>query len=118
MAIDTGHNNILVNGDSNLNMLTNNTARKIHLLCSEFALHQSITEPTHYTETSHSLIDLILVYCNNRLVAGGVGEPFLEQDVRYCCPIFGLLKCLKSNIFSFIRHIWYYRLPASSSLSC
>ena len=108
MAIDTGHNDIVITGDFNLNMLTNNTARKINLLCSEFALHQSIAEPTHYTETSSSLLDLLFVHNQNSLVVSGVGDPFLEQDLRYHCPIFGLLKFSKPKIKSFTRHVWYY----------
>ena len=108
MAIDAGHNDIIATGDFNLNMLTNNTARKIQSLCSEFALHQSIAEPTHYTETSSSLIDLILVHNQDSLVASGVGDPFLEQDLRYHCPIFGLLKFTKPKPKSYTRQIWNY----------
>ena len=108
LAIDTEHNNIIATGDFKLNMLTNNTARKIHSLCSEFALHQSIAEPTHYTETSSSLIDLILVHNQDSLVASGVGDPFLEQDLRFHCPIFGLLKFTEPNPKLYTRQIWNY----------
>ena len=62
-------------------MLTFNTTRKINSLCSEFAFHQSVDEPTYYTETSSSLIDLILVHGSNSLIASGVGDPFLGQDL-------------------------------------
>lgn len=86
--IDTGNNDIIATGDFNLNILTNNTAGKIHLLCSEFALHQSIVEPAHYTATSSFLIDVILVHNQDSLVASGVGDPFLEQELWYHCPIF------------------------------
>ena len=89
-------------------MLSINTARKIHSLCSEFALHQTISEPTHYTEASSSLIDLILVHNKNSLIASGVGDPFLEQDLRYHCPIFGLLNFAKPKIKSYTRQIWSY----------
>ena len=88
LAIDTEHNNIIATGDFNLNMLTNNTSRKIHSLCSEFELHQSIAEPTHYTETSSSLIDLILVHNQDSLVASGVGDPFLENGFAVSLPYF------------------------------
>ena len=108
LAIDTGYNDIVVTGDFNLNMLSINTARKIHSLCSEFALHQTISEPTHYTEASSSLIDLILVHNKNSLIASGVGDPFLEQDLRYHCPIFGLLNFAKPKIKSYTRQIWSY----------
>ena len=96
-------------GDFNFNMLTLNTARKINSLCSEFAFHQSIDEPTHFTETSSSfLIDLILVHNSNSLIASGVCDPFLGQDLRYHCPIFGIFKFSKPKVKSYTRQIWNY----------
>ena len=61
LAVDTGINDIIITGDFNFNMLNIQTSRKIRLLCEEFSLTQVITEPTHFTETSASLIDIILV---------------------------------------------------------
>ena len=111
MVIDTGCNDIVVTGDFNLNMFNNISARKINLLCSDFGMHQSITEPTHYTERSEpSLIDLILVHNPDSLVASGVGDPFLEQNLRFHCPIFGLLKFPKTKVKSYTRQIWNYAL--------
>ena len=111
MATDTGCNNIVITGDFNLNMFKNNSARKINLFCSDFGMHQSITEPTHYTERSEpSLIDLILVHNPDSLVASGVGDPFLEQNLRFHCPIFGLLKFPKTKVKSYTRQIWNYAL--------
>ena len=60
LAVDNGFNDLIVTGDFNFNMLIPNTARKINSLCSQFAFQQSVDGPTHYTETSLSLIDLIL----------------------------------------------------------
>ena len=60
LAVDTGFNDNT--GDFNFNMLIPNTARKINSLCSQFAFQQSVDEPTHYTETSSSLIDLLYIY--------------------------------------------------------
>ena len=95
----------------NLNMFKNNSARKINLFCSDFGMHQSITEPTHYTERSEpSLIDLILVHNPDSLVASGVGDPFLEQNLRFHCPIFGLLKFPNTKVKSYTRQIWNYAL--------
>ena len=111
MATDTGCNDIVITGDFNLNMFKNNSARKINLFCSDFGMHQSITEPTHYTERSEpSLIDLILVHNPDSLVASGVGDPFLEQNLRFHCPIFGLLKFPKTKVKSYTRQIWNYAL--------
>ena len=108
LAVDTGYTDIIVTGDFNFNMLSPPTARKINSLCTELALHQAVDEPTHYTESSSSLIDLILVHNQNNLIACGVGDPFLEQTVRYHCPVFGLMKFSKPKAKSYTRQIWDY----------
>lgn len=108
LATDTGYNDIIVTGDFNLNMLSNHTARKINSLCAEFAFHQSIDEPTHYTENSSSLIDIVLVHNRDSLISSGVGDPFLGQDTRYHCPIFGIIKFSKPKLKSYTRQIWTY----------
>ena len=108
LAVDTGYNDIIVTGDFNFNMLIPNTARKINSLCSQFAFQQSVDEPVHYTEMSSSLIDLILVHNPNALIASGVGDPFLNQALRYHCPVFGLVKFSKPKVKSYTRHIWNY----------
>ena len=38
----------------------------------------------------------------------GVGYPFLGQDLRYHCPVFGILKFSKPKIKSYVRNIWIY----------
>ena len=38
----------------------------------------------------------------------GVGDPFLGQDLRYHCPVFGILKFSKPNMKSYVRNIWIY----------
>ena len=89
-------------------MLSPSPARKINSLCTELAFHQLVDEPTHYTETSSSVIDLILVHNPNNIVTSGVGDPFLEQTVRYHCLVFGLIKFTKPKIKSYRRQIWKY----------
>ena len=42
------------------------------------------------------------------MVISGVGDPFLQQDIRYHCPIYIILKFSKPRNTSFERHIWYY----------
>ena len=51
LALDTQINNIIVKGDFNLDKLSHHIARKVFELCEQFSLYQTITEPTHYTET-------------------------------------------------------------------
>ena len=108
LAVDTGINDIIINGDVNFNMLHIQSSRKISSLCKEFSLAQMITEPTHYTETSSSLIDIILVSNQAHVISSGVGDPFLCQDIRYNCPVFGILNFSKPKRKSFTRCMWRY----------
>ena len=91
-------------------MLKTSTARKICDFCVEFSLTQMIDEPTHFTETSSSLIDLLLVLAmfNNSVLISGVCDPFLSQEMRYHCPIFGIFKFSKPKRQSCQRFIWRY----------
>ena len=38
----------------------------------------------------------------------GVGDPFLNHEHRYHCPVFGILKFTKPKKKSFTRHIYNY----------
>ena len=108
LAIDTGITDIIVTGDFNLNMLMQSSARKVDALCAQFSLFQTIDQPTHFTEKSATLIDIILVSNKQHLLSSGVTDPFLDQPVRYHCPIFGIFKFSKYKSKSFTRHIWHY----------
>ena len=99
---------IIITGDFNLNLLNPETARKIISICTQFSFFQSITQLTHFTENSSSLIDILLINNKNHLIVIGVGDPFLNEEVRYHCPIYGILKFSKPKFTSFTRHIWYY----------
>ena len=106
--MDTGISDIIVTGDFNLNMLNIRTSRKIESLCIQFSLYQSIDQPTHFTENSSSLIDIVLVSNKDHLLLSGVDDPFLNQDLRYHCPIYGIFKFSKPKFKTFSRHVWYY----------
>ena len=108
LAVDTDIADIIVTGDFNLNVLNARTSRKIESLCSQFSFYQSIDQPTHFTENSSSLIDIILVRNKDNLLLSGVADPFLSQDLRYHCPIYGIFRFSKPKIKSFSRHVWYY----------
>ena len=88
LALDTNIQNILLTGYFNFDTLKETSYRKIHDLCRQINLEQLINEPTHFTENSSSTIDLILTSNKNNIILSGVGEPFLEQNVRYHCPIY------------------------------
>ena len=109
LAVDSpGISEIIITGDFNLNVLHPQTARKINSVCTEFSFYQSISQPTHFTENSSSLIDILLVNNKNYLIVSGVGDPFLNQEIRYHCPIYGIFKFSKPKFVSFTRHIWNY----------
>ena len=67
-----------------------------------------INEPTHFTENSSSTIDLILTSNKNSIILSGVGEPFLEQNVRYHCPIYCVLYLIKPANPCFKRKIYLF----------
>ena len=77
-------------------------------MCQQFSLTQCITEPTHFTENSSSIIDIILVSKSELLVNSGVGEPFLDQNIRYHCPVFGIFNHTKARFKSYRRQVWNY----------
>ena len=108
LAIDTGMPDIVITGDFNYNMLSEPTRGKVVSICQQFSLSQHITEPTHYTENSASLLDIIMVSNSNSLHLTGVGDPFLSQDIRFHCPVFGILNFSKPKAKSFERYIWLY----------
>ena len=88
LALDTQISNIIVTGDFNLNVLNPHTYNKISDICTQFSLYQTITEPTHFTEHSSSLIDVVFTSDRSNILYSGVAEPFLHQDIRYHCPIY------------------------------
>lgn len=108
LAFDTNARNIILTGDFNLNMADNRSSRKIDDLYLQYDMCQLITDPTHFTENSSSLIDLMLTSNKNDILLSGVGEPFLNQNMRYHCPIYCVLKFFKQETTTYSRHIWLY----------
>ncbi|XP_053373951.1 uncharacterized protein LOC128546712 [Mercenaria mercenaria] len=108
LAYNTGIEDLVITGDFNLNPANTTSARKLTALCTQFGLTQCIDESTHFTEHSSSIIDLFLLRNKSSLLLCGVGDPFLEQNIRYHCPIFAFFKFVKPKSTSFKRHIWLY----------
>jgi len=108
LAIDTGINDIIVLGDFNLKTQLDQAKRKIDSISQQFALDQCIQDPTHFTETSSSIIDLIFVSNKESVIFSGVGEPFLDQTIRYHCPVFVILKFKRPSSLCYKRKIWKY----------
>ena len=108
LAYETNISNILITGDFNLDILKENSSRKVRDLCQQFNLEQIINEPTHFTENSSSLIDLILTSNRNTILLSSVGEPFLEQNVRYHCPVVSVLSFSKPLAPLYKRRVFIY----------
>ena len=90
LASDSGIHDIIITGDFNFNMFDPQSSRKTNSICEQFSFSQTIQEPTHFTETSSSLIDLLIVSNKRHIINCGVSDPFLHQDTRYHCPIYGI----------------------------
>ena len=108
LAIDTGIRDIVVTGDFNYNMFNDTAKLKILNLCQEFSMYQCITEPTHYTENSVSLLDIVLVTNSDSVIFSGTGDPFLNQENRYHCPVYGVLNFTKPKTKVIERNICLY----------
>ena len=98
---------MVILGDFNYNMQCVNN-NKIHELMQQYNLKQLIQELTHFTESSESLIDLILVRNVNNVITSGVYDTFLESQVRYHCPVICILKFNKCLPRSYKRRVWNY----------
>ena len=108
LAVDTGIQDIVITGDFNLNIRNPNAAAKIQSICDQFSLTQIITSSTNFTETSESIIDLIFTSNIDLIHSSGVADPFLQQNIRYHCPIYGVFSLRKSCHSSFYRHVWLF----------
>jgi hypothetical protein len=105
--VDTGINTIVVLGDFNEDQLKpqNNKMSNIFV---KYNMNQFINEPTHFTENCSSCIDLISSTDPNVIDLIHVGQPFLNVNVRYHCPIYGIFKVPKTLHACFKRRIWLY----------
>ena len=108
LAIDSTISDIVVTGDFNLNTLNPIQFRKVESICNQFDMTQCIEEPTHFTENSATIIDLLFVTNKDSILTAGVGEPCLDLNIRYHCPIFAVFNFLKPKYKTFKRTIWKY----------
>ena len=110
--IDRAHNtnipDIIITGDFNYNMLSNNN-NKIKDLLQQFNLTQLIMDATHFTEASTSLIDLIIVRNTNNVLTSDVADPFVPDLISYHFPVFILLEFIRPKVRTYKRKIWNYK---------
>ncbi|MEW8547189.1 MAG: endonuclease/exonuclease/phosphatase family protein, partial [Candidatus Thiodiazotropha sp.] len=117
LAFDTNIKNILITGDFNLDILKQVSNKKVIDLCQHYNLEQLINEPTNFTETSSTIIDLFLTANKNNVLLCGVGDPFLDQNVRYHCPIYCVFKFNKVQTPVYTRKIYLYDRGNYQSIS-
>ena len=82
LAVNTGIKDIIITGDFNLNPSVPQALRTLNGIICKYGLTQCIENPTHDTERSSSIIDLILIRNNNSLIKCGVANPFLEKNSK------------------------------------
>ena len=99
---------IIILGDLNNDLLVNNRSKNLNDLINTYNLKQLINEPTHFTESSSSLIDVVLVNKMNNILASEVCDPFIPNLIRFHCPVAVLLKFLKPIHNCYTRKIWKY----------
>ena len=80
-------------------------------------LDQLISEYTHFTETSSSVIDLILTSNKSNIFRSRIGDPFLQQNIRYHCPVYCIFNFNQSNSKVYTRNIWLYNKGNYEALS-
>ena len=106
-AKNTGIENILITGDFNCNQLIQ-AGSKINDIAISYGFSQIIQDATHFTETSQSLIDLMLVSNTDFVMTSGVGDNILPASIRYHCPIYCVLKFPRPHKITFTRRVWLF----------
>ena len=85
LAFGTNIPNIIITGDFNYNYSNISSRRKATSLFGQYGLVQLIDEPTHFTETSDSIIDLLLARNISSVILSGVGPqnpPWFNNEIR------------------------------------
>ncbi|XP_045210645.2 uncharacterized protein LOC123562055 [Mercenaria mercenaria] len=98
---------ILITGDFNTDVLLN-PSNRLDRFMSSYNAHQLIDTPTHFTERSSSLIDLIFIKHPDNVISSFVADPFVPDLVRFHCPVVCVLKFNKPRQSCFKRRIWQY----------
>ena len=104
---DTKLENILITGDFNENLNCTQNPKIIDII-SDLGMTQIIRDPTHFTENSQTLLDLITVNNVESIDFSGVGDNKLPSNIRYHCPINCALKLPKSCTKTFTRRVWLF----------
>ena len=108
-SVDKGCNtqirDIVLLGDFNCDAskLQNNRILNIMQQCN---FDQMVYEPTHFTETTSTVLGLIFVRNKSNASKAGNLDPFIENQVRHHIPVAVIFKFIKNIQKSYKRHIW------------
>ena len=86
-ALDCNIKDVFVTADFNLDTMNMQTIKIILGFYQHLNFDQLIIEPTHFTENSSSIIDLIITSYKSSIMLSGFGDPFLDQNVPYHCLV-------------------------------
>ena len=103
LAMDADVSDVIITGDFNINFTDNPSRNKLLSVVNQYALFQIIDESTHFTETSSSI-----TRNPDNVIFSGVGEAFLDQNIRYHCPVYAVFKYDKPKKQCYKRKIWKY----------
>ena len=93
LVYDTNIPHIIVAGDFDYNYVEPAGRQNVLSIFNQYNLDQVISEPTHHTEKSSSLLtDLLFTNNQTNILYSGVGEAFLDQNIRHHCPIYAIFK--------------------------
>lgn len=106
-AKDTNINNIIITGDFNCNLNNTRDSKLVDIIWDQ-GMSQLISECTHFTENSATLLDLLVVNNKDVIEFSGVGDNILPSNIRYHCPIFCVIKLPKSHTRTYKRKIWSF----------
>ena len=105
-AKNTNISDIIIVGDLNNDLLKPSKCKHLRELIANYELSQLIKEPTHFTEISSSLIDVIMTSNLNSIIASEVCDPFIQNRIRYHCPVAVILSFPKYKSQNYKRQIW------------
>lgn len=90
-AFNEQYDNILVTGDFKID-ISASPSKKMSRLIASYNAEQLIRSPTHITEHSSKLIDLMLVIHPHHSVSSFMADPLIPDLKRFRCPIVSVLK--------------------------
>ena len=106
-ACNTQIKDIVLLGDFNCDASKPQNNRILNLM-QQYNFDQLVTESTHFTENSSSLLDLILIRNKSNVFKAGALDTFIENQVRYHVPTAVIFKFSKNTQKPYKRHIWLY----------